>query len=225
MKPSICRAFEDLWGLVREQRLNLAPSTDKPALPLGNLPDDLSDRDLFEMSMRDVLALGWSESPSLTTEPIEIQNPHQSESEGLRLLTEFVSGKGEVDLKASGEYVEGASQPRNRLLLPTLHNGRFSVQAHLDLHGLTVEEAKEAFQRFIRRSLRLGHGCIRIIHGRGQHSVNGQPVLKEQVQRWLSSRRMSRNIVGYTSAQICDGGGGALYVLLRRRIRQPGPKF
>ena len=222
MKTATYKAFEELGQLVRQKRVKLTPATDKPLPSAMALPENLSDAELFEFSMRDVVPLGWSAVPSLTSEPIEIQNPQQSEDEGLRLLTEFIAGNGVIDLQVSGEYIEGAPHPRGHLLLEELRTGHFAVQAHLDLHRLTVKQAKERFDKFIRRSLHLSHGCVRIIHGRGHHSMDGQAVLKEHVQRWLNSRRMSRHIIAYTSARLCDGGGGALYVLLRRRPRERG---
>ena len=216
MRPATCRAFEALGDLVREGRLELS-RTDKPMPPLLRLSEDLSDEELFQAEMKDVFPLGWSNVPLSPSVPLEIQNPEESEDEGLRLLTELVAGKGTINLRVSGEYVEGTPHPEGYLLLENLRNGHFAVQAHLDLHGLSLKTAKENFEGFIRRSLQLGHGCIRIIHGRGQHSLDGHAVLKEHVQKWLSSRRMSRHVVAYTSARLCDGGGGALYVLLRRR--------
>jgi DNA-nicking Smr family endonuclease len=222
MKTATSKAFEELGQLVRQKRLKLSPATHKPLSSAISFPENLSDAELFEFSMKDVVPLGWSAVPSLTNEPIEIQNPQQSEDEGLRLLTEFVEGKGVVDLLVSGEYIEGSPHPRGHLLLEDLRTGHFAVQAHLDLHGLTAKQAKERFDKFIRRSLHLGHGCIRIIHGRGHHSMDGEAVLKEHVQKWLNSRRMSRQIIAYTSARLCDGGGGALYVLLRRRLHEKG---
>jgi len=217
MKPATYRAFETLAELVRQRKVELSPPTDKPQPPVLTLSEDLSDEELFQISMKDVLPLGWSNVPLPPSIPLEIQNPADSEDEGLKLLTEFVAGKGAIDLRVSGEYVEGTPDPEGYRLLENLRNGHFAVQAHLDLHGLRLKTAKENFEKFIRRSLQLGHGCIRIIHGRGQHSLDGHAVLKEHVQKWLSSRRMSRHVVAYTSARLCDGGGGALYVLLRRR--------
>jgi DNA-nicking Smr family endonuclease len=222
MKTATYKSLKGLGQLVRQKRLKLSPATYKPLPPAISFPEDLSDAELFELSMRDVVPLGWSTVPSLTSEPIEIQNPQQSEDEGLRLLTEFVAGKGAVDLLVSGEYIEGSPHPRGHLLLEDLRTGHFAVQAHLDLHGLSAKQAKERFDKFIRRSLNLSHGCIRIIHGRGHHSMDGEAVLKEHVQRWLNSRRMSRHVIAYTSARLCDGGGGALYVLLRRRLHEKG---
>jgi DNA-nicking Smr family endonuclease len=127
-----------------------------------------------------------------------------------------MEGRVPIDVRLSGEYVEGSPDPRGRAFLEHLSNGRFAVEAHLDLHGLSSPEARDRFETFIRRSLQRGLGCIRIVHGRGHHSPDGA-VLKEHVQKWLSSRRMSRHTVAYTSARLHDGGGGAVYVLLRRR--------
>ena len=177
----------------------------------------LSEEDLFEFYMKDVMPLGWNLFHLDQPMPIEIQNPGESEDEGLRLLNEFIQGKVPIDLQCSGEYIEGAPHPKGRLFLENLRKGRFAIQAHLDLHGLTVPEARQSFDRFIHECLQRGHGCIRIVHGRGHHSMDGRAMLKEHLQRWLNSRRMSRCIVAFTSARLHDGGGGALYVLLRKR--------
>ena len=48
------------------------------------------------------------------------------------------------------------------------------------------------------------------------NSPGNTPVLKSSLQRWLSTRRMSRYVVAYASAPMSDGGVGAVYVLLRR---------
>jgi DNA-nicking Smr family endonuclease len=218
VKLATFKTFQALAKLVRDGKLNLAPATDKPLVP--NLPrtEGLSDRELFLLAMQDVSPLGWSSTPLSLPVPIEVPNPRKSEDNGLRLLLESVASKGDIDLVASREYVEGAPHPKGHLLFERLRTGHFAVQAHLDLHGLTIPEARESLEKFIRRSLHLGHGCVRIIHGRGHHSFNGHPLLKEFLQKWLTTRRMARHVVAYTSAHIRDGGGGALYVLLRKRL-------
>jgi DNA-nicking Smr family endonuclease len=57
---------------------------------------------------------------------------------------------------------------------------------------------------------------VKVICGRGINSAGDTGVLKEHLQRWLASRRMSRHVVAYASAPYADGGVGAVYVLLRR---------
>jgi len=219
MKLAVYKRFEELRGLLRKYPLGEGQPEAKPFPSEETLPDDLNDEELFQYSMRDITSLGWSSVPTrCSPPPVEIHNPQQSEDEGLRLLTEFIMGKGTVDLRSSGEYIEGTPHPDGRFLVDRLRAGRFSVQAHLDLHGLNAEEARVSLFRFVRSSLMRGFGCVRIIHGRGHNSSEGQPTLKEHLQKWLSSRRMSRHVMAYTSARLNDGGGGAVYVLLRKRL-------
>jgi len=219
MKPATHKGFQALHELVRKKKLLLAAGTDKPVTASLASPDGLSDHELFQRAMSDVLPLGWSNNPLPTSLPVELQNLQGKEEQGLGLFAEFATGLGTVDMVASGEYIEGATHPRGHLLLEYLRAGHFAVQAHLDLHGLTVSQARHTLETFLRRSLHLDYGCVRIVHGRGRHSCDGHAVLKTQLQKWLSSRRIARYVVAYTSARMCDGGGGALYVLLRKNAR------
>jgi DNA-nicking Smr family endonuclease len=70
---------------------------------------------------------------------------------------------------------------------------------------------------FIRDGLRRGYRCLKIIHGRGLKSPRG-PVLKEFVIRLLSGP-LSKHVDAFATARQCDGGLGALYVLLRTGTR------
>ncbi|MBI4471622.1 MAG: Smr/MutS family protein [Acidobacteria bacterium] len=182
--------------------------------PLESLPENLSDDELFQFAMKDVKSLGWSAVPLKHRPPVEIQM-QVDEQEALRALDEFVRN-GDIEIEQTAEYIEGTVHPRGKLYLNDLRAGRFSVQAHLDLHGFNLQEARFSLEDFLYKSVRAGHRCVRVIHGRGRHSHKHHPVLKENIQRWLSNRRMSRYVIAYTSARRCDGGGGAVYVLLRK---------
>jgi DNA-nicking Smr family endonuclease len=222
------KPFEILQQWVKQGRIRLtaavlekyngngADSADENELRdfiVSDLPAGLPDDQLFEFAMRDVKALGWSAVPLIDRAPIEIQ-PQDDEQEALRALESFVKN-GNIEIEQTAEYIEGSVQPHGRLLLEDLRSGRFSIQAHLDLHGLTLLKARLVLEEFIIESVRAGFTCVRVIHGRGRHSYKHRPVLKENIQRWLSTRRMGRHVVAYTSARVCDGGGGAVYVILR----------
>jgi len=216
MKPTTYRSFVELKKLLHSDK---SPAPVAPAKPVPEpirISATVPDNELFEQSMEDVTPLGWSSISSARSVPIEIPNPQESEDEGLQLLIDFVNGRFPIDVVLSGEYVEGAPDPRGKRWLEPLRTGQFAVQAHLDLHGLGILDARDQFEKFIRNCLWQALGCVRIVHGRGQHSADGHPLLKEHLQRWLCSRRMTRHIVAYTSARLRDGGGGALYVLLKR---------
>ena len=94
-----------------------------------------------------------------------------------------------------------------------LHAGQFSIQGSLDLHGYSGEEVNEEVDAFIRAAFSRGWRCVKIIHGRGLRSVKG-PVLKDAVIRRLLGRWRNQ-VIAFVSARQCDGGLGALYIILR----------
>ena len=81
---------------------------------------------------------------------------------------------------------------------------------------MTQVEAKAEVERFLLESRRIGRRCVVIVHGRGLHSKDQQPVLKERVTVWLTQARLGRLVLAFCTARPHDGGAGALYVLLRR---------
>jgi len=138
------------------------------------------------------------------------------EDEALAALRELVrNGKGFV-VADTPEYIEGAGYQGSIGLARRLHRGDFSIQAHLDLHGLNVEEAREALDLFLKESVTSGRKAVSVIHGRGLSSP-ADPVLKNKVIEWLTSGPWRKWVIAYASARACDGGAGATYVLLRRR--------
>ena len=218
-KSHISRPFSVLKRLVDRGDIRLAPETDKPLPPPRGVDASLSEQEAFVQAMGEVRPLGWSAAPLRLPRPIELRGSDEvdGEQEALRQLAAFVRGDGPWDPFATGEGVEGAATAHGRSYLRRLKNGEFSVQAHLDLHGRSPGEATEELERFLRGAITLGYCCVRIVHGRGKHSSSEPAVLKKHVTRWLSSRRMSRYVVAFSSARWTDGGGGAVYVLLYRK--------
>jgi DNA-nicking Smr family endonuclease len=93
-----------------------------------------------------------------------------------------------------------------------LRRGHWVVQAELDLHGFTREEARAELVAFLADCLRQGLRCVRVIHGKGLGSRNREPVLKAKVAGWLAQRE---SVLAFCEAPPRDGGGGAVLVLLR----------
>ncbi len=97
-------------------------------------------------------------------------------------------------------------------VLSRLRRGHWSVQRHLDLHGMTRDVAREALSQFIRRAERDGLRCVRVVHGKGNGSPGREPVLKGKVRAWLVQKS---EVLAYAQASASDGGHGAVLVLLR----------
>lgn len=96
-----------------------------------------------------------------------------------------------------------------------LRKGHWVIQAELDLHGLRRDQARDSLGEFLRKCLRNGKRCVRIIHGKGLGSVNKEPVLKHKVRNWLIQKD---EVLAFSQATAADGGSGALIVLLRAAI-------
>lgn len=98
-------------------------------------------------------------------------------------------------------------------VLHRLKRGLYSVEAEIDLHGMSKLKAQRALHEFIVECARRNLGCVRIIHGKGMRSGPEGPVLKSSVRLWLTQWD---EIVAYASAGHRRGGDGAVCALLRR---------
>lgn len=98
-----------------------------------------------------------------------------------------------------------------------LQRGVIEPEANLDLHGMRVAEARQAFVRFLTQSLAAGRRCVRIVHGKGRATEGNQPVLKQKTNQWLQQRD---EVLAFCAAPRWDGGTGAAYVLLSRKARR-----
>jgi len=99
-----------------------------------------------------------------------------------------------------------------RRTMRQLARGKFAIQDEIDLHGMTVAEAKPRLAEFIDNSAKSGRLCVRIVHGKGLGSGHRGPILKYKVNHWL---RQWDSVLAFVSARQVDGGTGAVYVLLQ----------
>jgi DNA-nicking Smr family endonuclease len=98
-----------------------------------------------------------------------------------------------------------------------LRKRHWPVQDELDLHGMTVDAARGQLGDFVRRAMRRGVRCVRIIHGIGYGSPGGEPVLRSVVHSWLVQLD---EVVAFCVAGRADGGNGALIVLLKPALER-----
>lgn len=173
-------------------------------------PDD----EIFWAAMNGVQRITWKHSPEPKL-PIDIRSQKNPEIDDRRLMQAAIDGHLPMSISNHPEYIEGWVGHTGKKLLVNLRNGLYSIHGQLDLHALNRNEAKTVVEDYIKRMARFRPCCIKIIHGRGINSEKGAP-LKEALQKLLATRKMSRYVVAYASAKYCDGGVGAVYVLLRR---------
>jgi DNA-nicking Smr family endonuclease len=103
----------------------------------------------------------------------------------------------------------------DRATLERLRKGEIPIDRRIDLHGLTLEDAHATLDRFLVRGWGEGARLLLVITGKGGQAATG--VLRTEVPKWLSEGQHAAKVLRTATAQPKDGGGGALYVLLRRQ--------
>ncbi|HLK82080.1 MAG TPA: Smr/MutS family protein [Xanthobacteraceae bacterium] len=99
-----------------------------------------------------------------------------------------------------------------------LAKGRTSVDARIDLHGMTQAEAYGALRRLLHRSQANGAKFVLVITGKGLPNASRRErgVLRRHVPMWLALPEFRRYVLGFDVADAGHGGEGALYVRLRK---------
>jgi DNA-nicking Smr family endonuclease len=97
--------------------------------------------------------------------------------------------------------------------------GEFEVEAQLDLHGLTVSEAKRKTISFLKKAFAKHQRCVLVITGKGRYDPEGGRAgrLKHEFPFWLEDSDIRPMILRFSFATQRHGGDGAYYVLLRRQ--------
>jgi DNA-nicking Smr family endonuclease len=109
--------------------------------------------------------------------------------------------------------------PFDRRLKQRVARGRDSIDARIDLHGMTQREAHAALLHFLGRVQSDGKRMALVVTGKGVRTGSGvgeRGVLRRQVPLWFSLPEFRRYVVGFEEAHASHGGQGALYVRLRR---------
>jgi DNA-nicking Smr family endonuclease len=218
------RPFNDVFARLRERA---APPPERPparapAPPPAADPDPppATEQDLWASATAGVRPIERGAErvapPAPRGAPEAFWHPDLEAVDALRAL---VSGDAPFDLADSDEFIEGKVAGLDHTLVRKLRRGDFAVQAHVDLHGMTRDQAKRAVEGFLRSSRSAGKRCVLVVHGRGLHSKDQLPVLKDALRTWLSTARFGRHVLAFATARPADGGAGAIYVLLRRAGR------
>jgi len=175
-----------------------------------NHPDDEADEArLFQNAVRGVRPL--QQRTAAPRPPRARPHARFTRADRAAVLRESLDTDDADPQLASGEelvFHRPAVQPP---VLRKLRRGEYRIEREIDLHGLTVAEAKAALRQFLVVALEQQVHCVRIIHGKGLRSGHRGPVLKAAVNSVL---RRTGAVLAYVSARPVDGGTGAVYVLL-----------
>jgi DNA-nicking Smr family endonuclease len=139
--------------------------------------------------------------------------PQQRKLDEESALREALSDEIDVDTLLDTDEALSFRRPEiGPDVLRRLRRGQWTIQAEVDLHGLTRDGARGRLADFVREAVQRGLRCVRVVHGKGHGSPGKMPVLKGKVRSWLVQKN---EVVAFTQARAAQGGAGALIVLLR----------
>ena len=177
--------------------------------------NDNRDDDLFRAAMSDVSPLStndkaYHEDESAASKPTARKLQHYEDDEleihdplSDELDVEEIEPEGTISFCQSGIQ---------KSVFRKLRSGQYRISDELDLHGTTIKQAKQILMYYLQETPQFESCCVRIIHGKGHRSGNNKPVLKTQVNHWLTEHE---RVLAFHSAKAKDGGTGAVYVLLK----------
>jgi len=120
----------------------------------------------------------------------------------------------------TGKIAPPPLQPLERRLRQRLSRGQRDIDGVIDLHGMRQSEAHSALIHFIARAQHEGRSLVLVITGKGAPADpadrEGRGVLRRLVPHWLADPVLRRHVVGFEEAAREHGGGGALYVRVRK---------
>jgi DNA-nicking Smr family endonuclease len=100
-----------------------------------------------------------------------------------------------------------------------LRSGATEPDRVLDLHGMTLDTAWRAIDRVLDQAINAGERIVLLITG--HHRPGEPPVgrgrIRAAVHDWLAASRHAPSIAAVRGAHRRHGGGGSLYIVLRRR--------
>ena len=173
-------------------------------------PDDEA-AELFRAAVADAMPLATDRVHLEASAPAAI--PRQRLADETAALDESLHGPIQLEDRLEGGDEASYLRPGlARQILKDLRRGRWVIQAEIDLHGFTREEARGALGEFLAACLAAGWRCVRVIHGKGLRSPGREGVLRTLVRGWLTRRS---EVLAFCQARPHDGGDGALDVLLR----------
>jgi len=188
----------------------LASRTAAVASPLPPVPV-LSDAEILAASLAGVAPLPQLAARVRIRRKADFATIEAGRKEDLDALARAEG----FDVTFEDKYVRARAAGVSRETVSRLEKGEFRICAHLDLHGMPLEDARKAVDEFLATQQKRGHRCVLLVTGKGKNSLGGRGVLREQVPGWLARGPSSRRVLAFASARPCDGGLGALVVLMR----------
>ncbi len=173
----------------------------------------MSDEELFAQEMHGVTRL---ESNKIATNKVEQETPGKRIRRKLAVadkMTVDPLASTEVPMLKSNDVLEYRREGVQHGVYKKLRMGRYDLDARLDLHRMSVEQARREVFRFIEECVRYELRTVIILHGKGDRNPDKVALLKSHLGVWLPQMDA---VMAFHSALPQHGGTGAVYIMLRK---------
>ena len=173
----------------------------------------MSDDRLFAQEMQGVKRL---EHDKVGINKVEQETPGKRVRRRLAVadkVTVDPLASTEVPLLKSNDLLEYKRDGVQHGVYKKLRMGQYEFDARLDLHRMTVDEARREVFRFIQECTQYELRTVIILHGKGERNPDNVALIKSHLAIWLPQLDQ---VMAFHSAQARHGGTGAVYVLLRK---------
>ena len=173
----------------------------------------MSDENLFSQEMEGVEPLKQDKIPS---NKVDEHTPGKVIRRKLAVadkLTADPLSSIEVPALKSNDVLDFRRDGVQHGVYKKLRMGRYNIDARLDLHRMTVEEARREVFRFLKECLHYELRTVIILHGKGDRNPEKIATIKSHLAIWLPQ---VDEVLAFHSAAKQHGGTGAVYVMLKK---------
>ena len=200
------------------------PTKSSPGRPPGRTPDRGKSRGtsrptadeaaLFRAAMADAKPIERRTPPTEEIAPPAAPKRQTARARAPAITSQPVPPAPRTMPKPTLEA--GKAADLDRRTMDKLRKGGMRPEGRLDLHGMTADHALSALNSFLADAQGNGKRCVLVITGKGSMKEGGG-IIRRELPSWLNARGNRSRLLGFAGAQPADGGGGAFYVLLKRR--------
>lgn len=174
--------------------------------------DNVSGENLFLKAVSDVERLDSSNKVDLRPTPVaaKLRPNHEDETAP---AGDMLSDSGEMEKVMAETVLSFCRTGIQNRLFKRLRQGKLLIIEEVDLHGLSLKQAKQVLLDFIQLAYPMEGCCVCIVHGKNNRSQGQAPIMKQFVNYWLQQHP---RVLAFHSAQPRDGGTGSVYTILKR---------
>ncbi|MDA8561695.1 Smr/MutS family endonuclease [Gammaproteobacteria bacterium] len=173
----------------------------------------INENNIFSDAMRGIKKISYTKiTPPKDKIERKIQKKHADNNEDDNLNNFQFSDYEKTQPINSEDCIQFNKSGLQNKTIRNLKNGKYNIEAKLDLHNMTTEEAKNSLSNFLTNCINNNIRYALVIHGKGKS--NTKPILKNKINNWL---RQTNQVLAFCTAISKHGGTGAVYLLLRKQ--------